>query len=491
MTNSLRRLAAVVLLGFAVLAIAATYIQAVAGPGYRDDPRNLRGALARSGRERGGLITSDGVVIAVSESDPADPLSFRRSYPAGDLYAHIAGYSTLLFGDTQLEAAEATLLSSGRDATISGLLTALAGGDLRPRGLRLTLVDRMQRVAAAALEGQAGAVVVLDPATGAILAMVSNPGFDPNTLTGRTAASAGNALDEDPALPLLNRATSESYPPGSTFKVVTTAAALEAGVAGPETRFTDPEALELPGSTATISNFDGKVCLDGDTVTLAQAFTRSCNTIFGQLGMDVAAADLVATAEAFGFNMEIPLELDVLASRIPPATDFSNDLPALAQTAIGQRDLQATPLQMALVAAAIANGGEVMTPHLIAEVFDADGEVEATTKPEVWRRAVSPATAAVLTDLMERVVTGGTGTRAAVPGFRIAGKTGTAEIPEASPHAWFIGFGPVEPMPGVTPIAIAVLVESGGAAGENATGGAVAAPIARRVFAEWLSVPLP
>ena len=489
MTGSLRRLAAAVLLGFGVLAVAATYLQAIAGPDYRDDPRNHRVALARSGKERGGILTADGVVVAVSEADPADPLSFARSYPEGALYAHVVGYSTLLFGDAFLEETNASLLASGRDATISGLLTALGGGDLRPRGLRLTIVDALQRAAADALGDQAGAVVVLDPATGAVLALVSSPAYDPNLLVSR-ATAAGDALAADPDRPLLDRATGQSYPPGSTFKVVTTAAALETGIAGPETEFVDRVELELPGSTATIANFDGDVCRDGLTVNLTTAFARSCNTVFGQLGMDVGAVDLVAVAEAFGFNQPIPFEIDVLSSRIPPGSELRDDLPATAQTAIGQRDVQATPLQMALVAAAVANDGEVMTPHLIAEIFDADGEVETVTAPEVWRRAISPATAEVLTGLMERVVTSGTGGRAAVPGYRIAGKTGTAEVPDGPPHAWFIGFGPLDPEPGVTPLAIAVVVESGGAAGEAATGGAVAAPIARSVLSAWLGVPL-
>ena len=333
-----------------------------------------------------------------------------------------------------------------------------------------------------ALDGQRGAVFAVDPSTGAVLVAVSTPGFDPNTLIGADAAPAGNALEDDPDQPMLDRSLAATYPPGSTFKVVTTAAALDAGIAGPSTEFADPVSLVLPGSTATISNYDGRVCIDGTTVTLEQAFLRSCNTVFAALGMEVGAEQLASTAEAFGFNNEIPYDLDVLASVFPDPRSFAVDRPAMAQNAIGQRDVRATPIQMALVAAAIANGGEIMIPYVVSDVFTADGTIESSTTPTLWRRATSPASAAVLTDMMERVVTSGTGRNAAVPGVRIAGKTGTAEVTGGPPHAWFIGFGPVDAGPGERQIAIAVVVESGGSVGETASGGSVAAPIAQQVL---------
>jgi peptidoglycan glycosyltransferase len=243
--------------------------------------------------------------------------------------------------------------------------------------------------------------------------------------------------------------------------------------------------LELPGSTATISNFDGQTCGPGTEVPLSTAFIRSCNTIFGQLGMDVGAEQLVGTAESFGFNAEIPIDIRSVVSSIPPAETFEFDVPALAQSAIGQRDVRATPLQMALATAAVANGGEIMVPYLTEEVFNAEGVVERSAEPVVWIRATSPGAASVLADLMEGVVTSGTGRRASVPGVRIAGKTGSAEVPDEAPHAWFVGFGPVDAAPDDPQIAIAVLVESGGDAGEAATGGTVAAPIAQTVLEEF------
>jgi peptidoglycan glycosyltransferase len=488
MNRPIRIVASAIFSLFTILVGAVTYHQVIVGPDYRDDPRNVRVATSRTGRERGTIITADGVVVAESVADPADPLSFRRTYPEGALYSNTVGYTTLLFGSHGLEATRSKDLVSYRDATISGVLSALLGGDVRPRGLRLTIEHDLQSVAREALGEQRGAVVALDPSTGAILAMVSSPDFDPNTLTGSDAGPAGTALENDPDQPLLNRATAASYPPGSVFKVITTAAALEAGVASAGTPFPNPVSLELPGSTATISNFDGKACGSGSEVPLSQAFTNSCNTIFGMIGMSVGADQLIGTAESFGFNSDIPIEIRSIESTIPDAASFEFDVPGLAQTAIGQRDVLATPLEMALTASAVANDGEIMVPYLVQEVFNSEGEIEESAEPSIWVRAMSPGTATALTGLMESVVTSGTGRRAAVPGIRIAGKTGTAEVPNSAPHAWFIGFGPVEPGPDDSQIAIAVLVESGGDAGEAATGGTIAAPIAQKVFAEFFGI---
>lgn len=485
MNGPIRHLAAALFLAMLALVGMVSWLQVIQASEYRDDPRNARVVAARAGRERGTIITADGVVVAVSQADPSDPRVFRRSYPEGEQYAHIVGYSTVLFGNTGLEASKSSELVSNRDSTISGVLNAVLGGDLRPRGLRLTINHELQRVARDALAGQIGAVVALDPATGAVLAMVSNPSFDPNTLLGINAGPAGEALENDPEEPLLNRAAQAAYNPGSTFKVVTAAAALETGIAGPGTVFDDVTELELPGSTATIRNFSRGPCAEGGQVSLTTAFARSCNTIFGALGLELGGEPLVAQAEAFGFNTEPVTDFPAATSTIPAADTFTDALAAVAQTAIGERDVRATPLQMAMVAATVARGGEVLEPYVVAEVFTADATIEARTEPTVLGRAISPATAGALAEMMERVVTGGTGSRAAVSGVRIAGKTGTAEVPGSAPHSWFIGFGPVGAEPGQPQIAVAVLVEEGGSVGEDATGGTVAAPIAQAVLARF------
>lgn len=486
MNGPLRRAAIFVVSLFAILAMSATYLQAVAGPGYRDDPRNPRLVQWRTGRERGTIVTRDALVVALSDPDPVDPQVFRRTYPEGKTYSHIVGYTSVLFGTAGLEQVRGEDLVSDRGSTISGVLNAVLGGDPRARGLRLTLDARLQEKAEELLGQQRGAIVAVDPRSGEVLAAVSSPGFDPNGLVGPGAGPAGNELAEDPAQPLLNRSIEDVYAPGSTFKIITAAAALESGLAGPSTQLDDPVDLELPGTAATITNSDGRACGSGGSVTLETAFVRSCNTIFGALGMAVGAEDLVETAEAFGYNEAVPFDLEVVPSRMPQAEELVADGAALAQTAIGGRDVRSTPMQMALTSAAVANEGRIMVPFVVGDVFLSDGTVESSTEPIIWRRAVSPATAAVLADLMERVVISGTGTRAAVPGVRVAGKTGTARVTGASPHVWFTGFAPVNAAPDEAQIAIAVLIESGGDIGESATGGSVAAPIAAALFEEYL-----
>jgi peptidoglycan glycosyltransferase len=269
------------------------------------------------------------------------------------------------------------------------------------------------------------------------------------------------------------------------FKVITTASGLDFGVVSPSSEFADPLELELPDSNATISNYNNDVCNDGKSVTLAVAFVRSCNTVFAQLGVDIGGDDLGITAESFGFNRTIPFDLPVLVSFFPGEGSIENNPSAAAQSAIGQRDVQTTPLLMAMSAAAVANGGNAMVPYLVDDVFTSDGSIEFETEPSIWRRAMSPATASVLSEMMEQVVISGTGKKAAVPGVRIAGKTGTAQVTDKPPHAWFIGFGPVGADEDEPTIAIAVVVESGGNFGESATGGSVAAPIAQKVLAEF------
>lgn len=482
MNGPIRKVAIAVFVAFAILLLDITYIQAIAGPDYRDDPRNPRVQIGITGRERGLILDANGVRLARSEPVSGDSNQFARLYPEGGLFAHSVGYTSALFGDWGLESSYATELRSKRDLTISDLIDALLGRDLQAQNLELTLEFDLQRLAAEALGDQRGAVVAIEPATGAVLAFVSQPSFDPNNIIDNDAAATWEALSTDPDEPLKDRASRESYAPGSTFKVIAAAAAIETGVAGPETTFANPPVLELPGSTSVIRNFAGTLCGDAVEVTLREAFRRSCNTVFGQLAMDLGASVLEQQAEAFGFNRDIPFEWETLNGSFPDAASFESDLPALAQTGLGQRDVQATPLLMAMVAASIANGGVQMEPFMVANIYNAAGEIEREQSPSVWATPISPATADVVAGLMEQVVASGTGTRAAVPGIRVAGKTGTAETELGPPHAWFIGFAPV----GNPTIALAVVVEDGGDVGENATGGSVAAPIAHVLFEYWL-----
>ena len=482
MNRPTRRLATAVLVAFGLLGLIASWVQVVAADTYRLDPRNARYNLAQSGKERGLIVSADGVVLARSDPDPATTGAYLRAYPEGPTFAHVVGYSSLLFGQQGLELAYSSRLRSRRDLTISDLISVILGRDLRPLNLQLTIDAELQRLAYQALGGQRGAVVALNPTTGEILALVSTPSYDPALLLGTDAAAQWQALLDDPNRPLADRATRELYPPGSTFKTVVATAAIENGVATPETPFPDPAEFPLPGSTATISNAGGGPCNDGESTTLLRAFVRSCNTTFARLAIDVGAESLGTVAEGIGFNTKISFPWTV-AESVLLVEELSRDQAALAQSGIGERDVRATPMQMALVAASVANQGSVRDPYLVARTFDSEGTEIEVTLPGATRQAFSTETAAVVTQMMERVVTEGTGRLAAVPGVRVAGKTGTATGEEGRPHAWFIGFGPVEQ----PSIAVAIFVESGGDVGESASGGSVAAPIAAQVIAEWLT----
>jgi penicillin-binding protein A len=442
----------------------------------------VRGTITLIQKERGLIVAGDGTVLARSDPVPEASQTFARSYPEGPVFAHTVGYSTFLVGDSGLESAFATELRSRQDLTISDLLAVLFGRDLRPLNVQTTLQPIVQRTAYAALGNQRGAVVALDPRTGAVLGYVTTPSFDPNSLLGDDAVPIRQRLLDDPNGPLRDRAGQELYAPGSSFKTVITAVGIETGAVGPETEFDDVLVFDLPGSDADISNAGGGPCGNGTTVTLQFAFVRSCNTVFADLAIRLGARPIQAVADSFGFGRQIDFPWRVAVSRFP-AAELESDPAALGQSGLGERDVRATPLVMAMVAAGIANDGEVMRPRIVDQIFDVEGRSVRLFEPQRLTRAISPATAAVMGQMMERTVTDGTGTRAAVPGVRVAGKTGTAQGPNG-PQAWFIGFAPVDdPV-----IALAVLVEDGGSAGESGTGGSVAAPIARDVFRAWLGV---
>lgn len=481
MNGPIRRLAIGLFACMAVLLGAVTWIQAVAADTYRNDPRNTRQAIAQAGKERGVIVAADGTVLAESVPDAADPRRFTRTYPEGEAFAHVVGYTSRVVGDSGLEAAFVDELRSRRDLTFSDLISAVLGRDLRAQSMRLTIDAALQRAAYELLGDRSGAVVALDPATGAVLAMVSTPSFDPHLLDAPEAAANWEALLADPAGPLADRATRELFPPGSTFKTIVAAAAIDVGVAGPETTFDDPATFQLPGSTATVSNFGGGLCGDGTTVTLMRAFTLSCNTIFADLSIQVGAPDIGVVADGLGFNRELEFPWEV-AESVFQTDVLAEDDAALAQSGLGERDVRVTPLQMAMVAAAIANEGTVMQPYLMDQIFDADGNAVEVTEPESLGRAMAPATGTIVSQMMERVVTEGTGTAATVPGIRVAGKTGTASAANGASYPWFIGFAPIDQ----PTIALAVMFEPQAETGESDTGGRVAAPVAGELIAQWL-----
>lgn len=481
MNGPIRRLAIGVFAAMASLLVAVTWFQVVRADDLKTDPRNPRPALSEQAKERGVIVARDGTIVARSIQEEGSR-AFERQYPLGPAMAHVVGYSSFLVGDTALEAAYSSELRSRRDLTISDLISAILGRDLRPQNLEITIDPTLQGAALEALGDNRGAIVALDPATGAVLVSVSTPSFDPASLLGSDAAGQWERLLTDPASPLSDRATREIYAPGSTFKTIVTATGLDTGMVEPGSVYPDPIELELPGSEATISNFGDRPCNDGDPVTLLEAFVRSCNTTFASLAMELGASEIGITADAIGFNQDIGYEWTV-PQAVWKTAELSDDDAALAQSGIGERNVRATPLHMAMVAAAVANNGVAARPYLVERVFDADGETLSSAEVSEIGRAMAPETASVLAQMMERVVTEGTGRRAAVPGVRVAGKTGTATGSGGFSNPWFIGFAPVDN----PTIALAVFIEGSSMSGESATGGTTAAPIASTLIETWMA----
>lgn len=489
MNAALRRVSAVVIAMFLVLMAAVTSVQFFQASSLNGDPRNVRNTYRENGRDRGPIVVA-GAEIAFSQPVD-DPYKFLRTYTQGPLYAPVTGYSSVVFGQSGIELAENSVLNGTSPSLWQQRLGDLVTGR-QPQGgaVELTIDPAVQQAAYDALGDHEGAVVALDPRTGEVLALVSTPSFDPNVLAGHDTAAVNAAWQQllnDPGKPLANRAIAgDTYAPGSTFKLIDVAAALSADAAlTPDTRISAPDSITLPGSTATIANPAGERCDDGETATLATAFAKSCNTPFVQMALDLGADAIRDQADAFGFGDQLAIPLTVTPSRLGPIADEA----ALGQTAIGQRDVRVTPLQMAMVSSAIANDGVLMRPYLVATTRDANLTVVSKTSPSELSTPITPEVAATMTQLMEGVVTSGTGRRAQISGVQVAGKTGTAEsgfddgTARSNPHAWFTGFAPADD----PQVAVAVLVVNGAdpAAGDY-TGGALAAPIARSVMAAAL-----
>lgn len=487
MNHAIRRIGVGVVILFLVIVGQLTYLQVVDAKKLADDPRNSRTFLRDFTRPRGEIVSADGVVLAKSVPTP-DEYQRQRVYPLGELTSQIVGYQSVVVGSTGVERSYNAVLA-GRDVRnlkISNLGDLLLGKD-RTGTVVLSLRVDAQLLAKQALGNQIGSVLALDPRTGSIIAMYSNPSFDPGPLAAhnpKAVQAAFAALVRDPANPALPRSYRERYPPGSTFKVVTTEAALDTGVATTSTPFPVVTQIPLPLSTNTLSNFGNKACGG----TLEDSFRESCNTTFARLGLELGDRFPPRMA-GFGIYDAPPLDLrpGASASTGPPLGSFQRNQPDFALAGIGQgKDLAVTPLQMALVASAVANGGTVMSPHVAGEIRDQDGKTVRTVAPRVWKHAMPPSTAATITQLMLEVVKNGTGTAAQIPGVAVAGKTGTAQTCQGCrPHAWFIAFAPAD----APRFAVAVIVERGGNLGDEATGGRVAAPVAAKMLRSLLAQP--
>lgn len=478
MNAPLRRLSVVVAILFASLLVSTTWIQFVTADRLNADSRNARTLFAEYGRERGPILVS-GEEVALSE--PAEgPFAFLRSYPEPEVYAHLTGHYSVVYGPTGMEAAGNDVLAGTADRLfyrrVGDLLT---GEQVKGASVELTVDPAVQRAAWEALGDQRGAVVALDPQTGDVLALVSKPSYDPNRLASHDTSQVVQARTElldDAGRPLENRATGgRLYPPGSVFKLVTAAAALSSGEYTEATVVPGPAELDLPQTDVTLPNSGGGACGSGGRVSLTDAMRISCNTAFGFLGLELGDDALREQAQQFGFGEALRIPLPVTASTVPEEMNP----PQTAQAAIGQFDVRVTPLQVAMVTAAIANDGVLMQPQLVRTVQAADLDVIDEPQPQRLGEPVSAEVAAQLTRMMVSVVESGTGRAAALGGVQVAGKSGTAQQGEGrSPHAWFTAFAPVED----PQVAVAVVVEDGGRAGDEASGGRTAAPIARQVI---------
>ncbi|MEU3649994.1 penicillin-binding protein 2 [Lentzea sp. NPDC034063] len=488
MNTPLRRVGMAMMVMILLLLGNATWVQVINADEWRKNAYNRRVLLDEYARKRGLITVADGTVIA-DVKETSDRLRFLRTYNNGPVYAPVTGYLSVTYGTSGMERAENDLLNGSDDRLFARRVSALiTGRDPVGGNVQLTLNAKVQQTAYDQLtaKGFTGSVVAIKPDTGEILAMASTPSYDPNLLASHDVneqASAWKQLTaKDSNDPLVNRATQALYPAGSTLKVVVAAAALADGK-NKDTQYTAKGSITLPGSQTQLPNFNGTPCGPGETVPMETALAKSCNTAFGEMAGQLGANKLRRQAEKFGFNdPDLAVPLVVETSTLGPIPDDAS----LYQTGIGQRDVQITPLENAVVAATIANNGKRMQPYLVSKILGPDLKSIDDTSPDEVDTAMSTANANALRDMMiqSEINTGGEGR---LQNVQVASKTGTAEhgtdALKNNPHAWYIAFAPAQK----PEIAIAVIVEDGGDRGLGATGGKVAAPIGRAVMNAYLA----
>ncbi|WP_328719432.1 penicillin-binding transpeptidase domain-containing protein [Streptomyces sp. NBC_00247] len=485
MIRYIRRAAAFCLLLLAALLVNAARVQVFEADELTGNSANRRNTIARYDQPRGNILVrtggGDATATVTGSKDTGEQLAWERTYLHGPLYAPVTGYASQTYGTTLIENAEDGILS-GTDSLLAPLplWNDLTRGRQPGGNVVTTVRSAMQRAAYQGLAGRKGAVAALEPSTGKILALVSSPSYDPEQLsgTGSAVTDAWARLNASDSRPMLNRAIRQTYPPGSAFKIVTAAAALDAGVVDDPDEETDtPSPYVLPGTSTVLPN-ESSGC---EKASLAEAIRVSCNTVMAHLGVEVGLHGMVEAAERFGFNDDgLRIPSGVAKSNFD--TEMSDD--QLAQSSIGQFDTTATPLQMAMVAAAVANDGEIAHPHLVDRTVKHDGDTVSQTSTRSYRRAMSPSAAVQLRRMMVDVVENGTGTNAAIDGVTVGGKTGTAQHGvdnTGAPYAWFISWA--QSAGSATPeVAVAVVVEDAAADRADISGGGSAAPIARAVM---------
>ncbi|WP_329115402.1 peptidoglycan D,D-transpeptidase FtsI family protein [Streptomyces sp. NBC_01465] len=482
MNKTIRRASVFCLLLVLALLGRATYVQFYEGQALADEKLNRRTTIAQYANPLGDIIVAGSTVTGSKETDSGD-LKYKRTYTDGKLYSAVTGYSSQVYGATQLEGIYSDILG-GTDTSLKNPLDTLTHKATDPGDVLTTIDPAVQKAAYKALGNKKGAAVAIDPKTGKILGMVSTPSYDPSTISGSTDGTAWEKLTKDKNQPMLNRALRQALPPGSTFKLVVASAALEDGLySSVDTKTTSPNPYTLPGTTTVLKNENASAPCENASIRTALQY--SCNNVFAKMAVDLGQSKVKAMAEKYGFNTE-KLDVPVRAGvSVYPETEYKSQT---ALTGIGQFDVTATPLQMSMVSAAIANDGVLVSPHMVSKVTDADGTTVKSYEDPSSKQVVSSATAQQLQSAMQTVVNEGTGTNAKISGVEVGGKTGTAQHGEnnsKTPYAWFTSYG--KDSSTGKEVAVAVLIEDSGAARSEVSGNGLAAPIAQKMMKAALS----
>jgi peptidoglycan glycosyltransferase len=476
--REIKRVSVVVLLMFVALLCSTSILQVFQADALNADSRNTRTLQESYSAQRGPILVAG---KPIAQSVPTnDVYKYQRVYSNGPLYSAVTGFLPLNGAPTGIEGAlNSTLAGTSNSQVFDRINAILTGKNPQGASVSLTIDPVAQQAAYDALGSYQGAVVVLQPKTGRILAMVSKPTFDPNTLAGHNTAQVNStyqSLLTAQGNPLIDRAIGgDLNPPGSTFKPIVSAAAFGSGAYTKDSQFPNPSALQLPGSNAVVHNDTFSTCGPGTTVSIATAQILSCNIPFAELGMQLGGAAIQKQANLFGFNQKLSIPIPVTPSKYPLLTDQAQ----VGQSSFGQFDDQASPLQMAMVSAGIANGGVVMYPNLVDSIRSSDLQTIQSFTPKVFSTATTPAVASTIAQMMVDGVNSGVASNARIKGVSVGGKTGTAQNGTGQPYTlWFTGFAPADN----PQYAVAVVVENGGGQGQSGTGNSIATPIARKVL---------
>ncbi|MEU3982654.1 penicillin-binding transpeptidase domain-containing protein [Streptomyces sp. NPDC026672] len=477
MNKTIRRASVFALLLVLALLVRATWVQFYDGKALADDKDNRRGAIETYAEPLGNIVVAGDSVTGSARTKGGD-LAYRRTYTDGPLYAAVTGYASQSYAPTQLEGIYQDVLN-GTDGRLKTVMDTVTGARAAPGDVITTIDPAVQKAGYAALGGKKGGAVAIDPKTGRILGMVSTPSYDPSALTdANTAGPAWQRLGADPDKPLTNRALRQPLPPGSTFKLVVAAAALEDGLYGDVDQRTDsPDPYTLPDTRTVLTNEDRSAPCENASIRVALRY--SCNTVFAKMAVDLGQDKVRAMAERFGFDDD---RLDVPVRAYTSVYPSDMDKAQTGLSGIGQFDVTATPLQMAMVSATIANDGKLISPHMVSRLTDSGGDVlkdydTSTDEKEI----ISSGTAEQLRSAMETVVNEGTGSNARIAGATVGGKTGTAQHGEnnsKTPYAWFTSYAEA----GGKEVAVAVMVEQSDAARSEVSGNGLAAPVARAMM---------